>query len=213
MLAQLSVIVILFSCTTWQVHGAVNCTSAGRYADPADATCKRYTLCVFISVNNSFISYDYTCPTTSVFSPVSRQCTTSYVCNNTNSTTPTNSTGFTCTTNGFFANPNAVDCSTYIQCVSINGTFDQSILTCPNNTFYNPNTTLCDFNYNCTQTPTATCTSAGRIPDTTDTTCQRYFLCIATTNGTLLQYNYTCPSTSVFSPTARLCTTNYTCPT
>ncbi|XP_045520925.1 uncharacterized protein LOC123712044 [Pieris brassicae] len=200
---QICIAVLLF-CVVWQVHGAVNCTSAGRYADPNDTTCKNYSLCI-LTTGNTFISYDYTCPTTSLFSPISRTCTTNYVCNTTNTTTTS-----TCTIDGFVANPSSIDCTSYIQCVQINGTFIETVLSCPNGTFYNPNTTLCDASYTCSSA--VTCSSVGRIADTTDTTCQRYFLCVLAANGTLLQYSYTCPSTSVFSPVSNLCTTTYTCP-
>ncbi|XP_022117741.2 flocculation protein FLO11 isoform X2 [Pieris rapae] len=207
MQTQICIAVLLF-CVVCQVQGAVNCTSAGRYADPVDTTCKNYTLCV-LTTGNSFISYEYTCPTTSLFSPISRTCTTNYVCNTTNTT---NTTTSICTVDGFVANPSSTGCTSYIQCVQINGTFVETVLSCPNGTLYNPNTTLCDASYNCPSAVSVTCSSVGRIPDTTDTTCQRYFLCVLAANGTLIQYSYTCPTSSVFSPVSNVCTTTYTCP-
>lgn len=201
-------IYLQLSSIVWQVHGAVNCTStgAGRYADTDDTTCKNYTLCVYVSASNSYDSYDYVCPTTSVFSPVSKVCTTNYVCNNTNSTSSS-----VCTADGYIANPSSTNCTSYIECVEINSTYVETVLTCPEDTYFDPNTTLCEANYNCTTT--VSCTSAGRIADTSDTTCQTYYLCVLASNGTLLQYTYTCPSTSVFSPNSDQCTTSYTCPT
>lgn len=131
-------------CAYW-VQAQVSCTTTGvgRFADPSDTTCKNYTLCVRSATNGTYFSYNYVCPTTSLFNPSSQQCSTNYTCGTTTSTTA--------------------------------------------------------------------CPSAGRYPFTSDTTCQTYYLCVLASNGTFSTYNYTCPSTSLFSPTLRRCTTNYTC--
>lgn len=202
-------------CGAWQAHAQVNCTATGpgRFAEPSDTTCQNYILCVFNPTTATYIGYNYTCPTTSVFNPNTKQCTasTNYVCPVT-ATNATN-TSSVCTADGFTADPASTDCSTYISCVQINGTFTETTMTCPNGTFYDPTTTLCDSSYNCTTTSTFTCTAVGRFPDPADTTCQSYYLCVLPANGTLIPYQYTCPNTSVFSPTTRVCTTNYNCPT
>ncbi|KAG6450727.1 probable endochitinase [Manduca sexta] len=220
---KLGLTVFFVLCTIWQVNAAVNCTAtgAGRFTDGTDPTCQNYTYCVFVSSNSSYLAYNYVCPSTSVFNPASAKCTasTNYVCN---VTTPAPANTSVCTADGFVADPNAVNCSSYIQCVQINGTFDETTFTCPANTFYDPNTTLCDSNYTCTtNTPPAantttapfTCSTVGRFANSADTACKTYYYCVLANNGTFVQYNYTCPTTSVFSPTSRLCTTSYTCPT
>ncbi|XP_039745898.1 uncharacterized protein LOC120623756 [Pararge aegeria] len=194
-----SIAVFLILCFAWQVKSAVTCAANGRYPDPADTSCKNYTLCVARS-NGSFIGYNYICPSTSLFNPAIAQCTTNYVCNVTTSV---------CTTEGFFADPNGTNCSTFISCVNVSGTFVQTAMSCPSNTFYNPVTTLCETNYVCT----FTCNAAGRYANPADRTCQSYFLCVAANNGTISQYQYNCPTVSVFSPVTRVCTTSYTCPT
>lgn len=199
----------------WQAHATVNCTAAGRFADPADTTCKNYTLCVYDSSTGTYLAYDYVCPTSSVFSTVTSQCTasTNYVCNVT--TTTTNTTSSVCTADGYVADPNSTNCTTYIQCVEVNGTYIETTYTCPSNTYFNPNTTLCESDYNCTTTSntTFTCTTAGRFADPTDTTCQDYYYCVLLSNGTFAQYEYTCPSTSLFNPSTQVCTSSYTCTT
>ncbi|XP_075972439.1 uncharacterized protein LOC142974161 [Anticarsia gemmatalis] len=206
---QIIIAVFMLCVFAWQAHAAVNCTAAGRFADPADTTCQNYTLCVYSSTTASFLAYNYVCPTTSVFSPTLSQCTasTNYVCNVTTTTTTTS----VCTADGFIADSTSTDCSTYIQCVQINGTYTETTLTCPTNTFYNPTTTFCEADYNCTTTTTFSCSTAGRFADTTDTTCQNYFYCVLLSTGTFTQYNYTCPSTSLFNPTTAQCTSTYTC--
>ncbi|CAH2237239.1 jg11209 [Pararge aegeria aegeria] len=103
-----SIAVFLILCFAWQVKSAVTCAANGRYPDPADTSCKNYTLCVARS-NGSFIGYNYICPSTSLFNPAIAQCTTNYVCNVTTSV---------CTTEGFFADPNGTNCSTFISCVN-----------------------------------------------------------------------------------------------
>ncbi|XP_038213262.1 uncharacterized protein LOC119833347 [Zerene cesonia] len=210
---KLSITIFLLVCLVWKAQAAVNCTATGvgRFADPADTTCKNYSLCALDSNTNTILTYNYSCPTTSVFNPTTRVCTTNYVCPTNGSTTNTTTTAV-CTTDGFVADPSSTDCTTYIQCVNIGGTFSQTTLTCPSGTFYNPTTTFCEVSYTCPTTQTISCTSVGRIANTTDTTCQGYVLCVAATNGTLLQYSYTCPTTSLFNPNTRVCTTNYTCP-
>lgn len=197
-------------CLAYQAYGqSVNCTTtgAGRFADPTDTTCQNYTYCVYVASTGSFVSYDYTCPSTSVFNPNSGLCTasTNYVCN---------VTATTCTADGYIADPSVTDCSSYIECVNIDGVFSETTYSCPTGTYYNPNTTFCDSTYTCTTNTTTTiftCSSTGRFANSADTTCQTYYLCVLASNGTFLQYEYTCPTTSVFSPVSRLCTTSYTC--
>ncbi|XP_026747351.1 uncharacterized protein LOC113508482 [Trichoplusia ni] len=207
---QVIITVLLLSVCAWQAHAVVNCTAtgAGRFADPADATCQNYTLCIFNAATATYVSYNYVCPTTSLFSPTLSQCTSTYTCPNTTNVAPTVPAA-TCTADGFVADPASTDCSTYIQCVLINGVYSQTQLTCPTGTFYNPTTTLCDPNYVCG----FTCTTAGRFPNTADTTCQSYYYCVLLATGLFTQVNYTCPTTSVFSPLTSVCTTTYTCPT
>ncbi|KAI8440412.1 hypothetical protein MSG28_001732 [Choristoneura fumiferana] len=198
-------------CCAWQVHAAVNCTSAGRFADPDDTTCKNYTYCVYDSSTGTYLSYNYVCPTTSVFNPNSAQCTasTNYVCNVTTTTTNTS----VCTSDGYIADPSSTNCSSYIECVEIDGSYTETTYTCPDDTYFDPNTTLCESDYNCTSSSTFTCSSAGRFANSADTTCQTYYYCVSESNGTYLQYEYTCPSTSVFNPSSAVCTTSYTCTT
>lgn len=200
------------ACAVWQTQAAVNCTStgAGRFADPDDTTCQNYTLCVYVSSSASYVSYNYVCPTTSLFNPTTGLCTADYTCN----VTTTNTTTSVCTADGYIADPSSTNCTTYIQCVEINSTFTETTLTCPDDTFFNPNTTLCESDYNCTTTAATTevtCTAAGRFANTTDTTCQAYYLCVLASNGTYFLYDYTCPSTSLFNPNTKLCTASYTC--
>ncbi|XP_063379772.1 uncharacterized protein LOC134666514 [Cydia fagiglandana] len=209
--SRFGVAVFLVLCCVWHAHAAVNCTAAGRFADPDDTTCQNYTLCVYDSSTGTYLAYNYVCPTTSVFNPNTAQCTASsnYVCN----VTTTNTTTSVCTEDGYIADPDSTNCTTYIQCVEINGTFVETTYTCPDDTYYNPNTTLCESDYNCTTTSTFTCTAAGRFANTTDTTCQTYIYCVLASDGTYLEYDYTCPSTSVFDPDTAVCTTSYTCTT
>ncbi|XP_046979022.1 probable endochitinase [Vanessa cardui] len=208
---KLYITIFLVICLAWDAHAQVNCTStgAGRFADPNDATCKNYTLCVLVSTTTGqYLSYNYVCPTTSLFNPATSQCTANYVCN-ANTTTANTTTSTVCTAEGFTQDPTSTNCSSYIQCLSENGTFVEFPITCPDGSFYNPNSTLCETDYVCG----FTCTAAGRFPDPAVTTCRNYYLCVLATNGTYAQYLYTCPSTSVFNPNTRVCTTSYTCPT
>ncbi|CAG5039673.1 unnamed protein product [Parnassius apollo] len=215
MCKSLGIAIIVVASIAWQAHGAVNCTEtgAGRFADPADTTCQNYTLCVYVSSTNTYLAYNYVCPTSSVFNPNTAQCTASsnYVCNVSTSTNNT-TTSSVCTADGYVADPSSTNCTTYIECVQVNGTFTETTYTCPDGTYFNPNTTLCESDYNCTTTDsTFSCTAAGRFANTADTTCQTYYFCVLANNGTYVQYLYTCPTTSVFSPTISMCTTSYTC--
>ncbi|CAH2092179.1 unnamed protein product [Euphydryas editha] len=209
---KLYIATFLVICLVWQAQAqtqGVNCaqTGAGRFPDPTDTTCKNYTLCVSLNnATNQYISYNYVCPTTSLFNPLTRLCTTNYVCNTT-TTNPVPPTTTVCTVEGFTANPNSADCTSFIQCVLQNGVLTPFPQTCPQGTFYDPATTLCEGNYVCP----VTCAAAGRFPDTSTTGCRNYFLCAAAANGTLTRYQYTCPGTSVFNPNTGICTTTYTC--
>ncbi|XP_031763530.1 uncharacterized protein LOC113523561 [Galleria mellonella] len=270
--------VFLILCLAWQANAAVNCTLSGegRHADPDDTTCQNYTLCVYDSTSGAYLSYNYVCPTTSVFNPSISQCTASsnYVCNVTATTTTATSTTTTlitttpitttpitttpitttpittspftttpitttpitttpitttittittttttiatttatpslCTEDGYIPDPDSTNCTAYIECVDIDGSFIETPYTCPDDSYFDPNTTFCVYDYNCTAT--FTCSSEGRFPDPSDTTCKTYYLCVLASNGTYFGYNYTCPSTSVFSPTEQFCTTSYIC--
>ncbi|GBP56913.1 hypothetical protein EVAR_33969_1 [Eumeta japonica] len=192
----------------------VNCTEtgAGRYADTSDTTCKNYTYCVYDSSTSSYLAYNYVCPTTSVFNPNTHQCTSSdnYTCNNTSSDdTSSSDSDSVCTSDGYVANPNSTDCSSYIECVEINGTYTETVYSCPDDTYYDPDTTYCESDYNCTTS--FTCTSTGRFANTADDTCETYYYCVLASNGTYLQYEYTCPSGSYFNPSSAVCTASYTC--
>ncbi|CAG9792118.1 unnamed protein product [Diatraea saccharalis] len=189
-----------------QVQSAVDCntTGVGRFADPTDTTCKKYTLCVYNSSTKIYTSYNYTCPTT-LFNPNTGTCSPDYVCEVTN---PASSL---CTEDGYIPNPNS-NCTGFIECVKINNTFTATNYSCPDDTFFNPNTTLCETSYKC-PTPTFTCTAAGRFANEADSTCQTYYMCVlVSSNGTYVQEKYNCPSTSVFSPSSSFCTTSYACP-
>ncbi|XP_026326529.1 uncharacterized protein LOC113235148 [Hyposmocoma kahamanoa] len=202
---------VLLLCLMWQVQAEVNCTrtGAGRFTDGTDATCKNYTLCIFNSVTNTYISYNYTCPTSSLFNPATAQCSNDYICNATNNTTSSS----VCTEEGFVADPTSTNCTGYMLCVNVDGVLQEIPDTCPDSSFYDPETTLCVNDYNCT-IPDFTCTAEGRFANTTDTTCKTYYMCVLlSTNNTYVEYRYTCPSTSVFNPTAKICTTSYNCPT
>ncbi|XP_050362734.1 uncharacterized protein LOC126781746 [Nymphalis io] len=207
--AKLYIAVILVLCLAWQVNAQVNCTTtgAGRFAEPNDATCKNYTLCVAVNTAaGQYLSYNYVCPTTSLFNPATSQCTTNYVCN---FTAPADTTTSACTAEGFISDPASTNCSSYIQCLAENGAFTEFPITCPPGSFYNPNSTLCETDYVCG----FACNAAGRFADPAVTTCKNYYLCVLAANGTYAEYLYTCPSTSVFNPNTNVCTTSYTCPT
>ncbi|OWR55443.1 insect intestinal mucin 3 [Danaus plexippus plexippus] len=209
MATKICIAVFLVICFAYKTDAAVNCTATGRFAEPTDTACKNYTLCVLSGT--TFIGYDYVCPSTSLFNPNIQQCTTNYVCNVTN--TNTNTTSSVCTAEGLIADPTSTNCSSYIICLNENGTFVVGeTLDCPNGTFYNPNTTLCEADYNCPSTRPFSCSAAGRFSDPADTTCKLYYLCVLASNGTYVEYQYTCPSTSLFNPNTRFCTTSYTCP-
>lgn len=198
---------------SWEAHAAINCTETGvgRFADPDDTTCKNYTHCIYSTYTKTYTATDYVCSGTSLFNPNTSSCTVSsdFVCNVTD-TIDTETESSVCTANGFFVDLNTTDCSSYIECIDIDGTFLETTYTCPDDTYYNPTTTLCDSDYVCT-TATFSCTTAGRFANTSDSTCQSYYFCVLSTDGSYLQYNYTCPASSVFSPTAKVCTTSYTC--
>lgn len=195
-------------------NSSFSCTTAGRFANPDDTTCETYYMCVLAS-NGSYVQFEYTCPTSAVFNPNTAYCTSSsnYVCNVTSSNTASSSV---CTADGYVTDPSSANCSTYIECVEIDGTYSETTYICPESTNYNPNTTLCDSDYNCTDSSNSTdsafsCTAAGRFANTADTTCQTYYFCVSYNNGTYALYEYTCPSTSVFNPTSQVCTTTYIC--
>ncbi|GBP56914.1 hypothetical protein EVAR_33970_1 [Eumeta japonica] len=202
MQSQLLLCTIIALTLASSTSATVNCTQTGngRYPEPGDTTCKNYTLCVYDSSTSAYLAYDYICPTTSVFNPNTHLCTSSddYTCNTTTSV---------CTSDGYVANPNSTDCSSYIECVEINGTYVETVYSCPDGTYYDPDTTYCEYDYVCT----FNCTSTGRYANTTDDTCKSYYLCVLGSDGNYIQYFYVCPSTSLFDPGTKECTSNYTC--
>lgn len=52
--------------------------------------------------------------------------------------------------------------------------------------------------------------TTGNYANPSDTTCQTYIKCYYY-NGVLKGQKYTCPSTTLFNPTAKLCQSTYTC--
>lgn len=200
----------------WQAYTTVNCkeTGAGRHADRADRTCKNYTLCIYVQATDSYLSYNTACPGVTVFNPKVSKCTSpnTFECKYaTSKPMPSHSPPQSvCTSEGYIADPNPTNCTSYLQCVEINDVYIEFKHNCPETTYFNPNTTLCESNYNCTDT-IFTCSTAGRVADTNDMTCRRYYYCVALYNGTYAKFNYTCPGTTLFNPTSKLCTTRYEC--
>ncbi|KAJ8725148.1 hypothetical protein PYW07_016106 [Mythimna separata] len=204
-------IAFLVLCGNCCAQATINCrdTGPGRFADPADGTCKKYTLCIYVRETNLYISYKAACPSVSVFDPTTAKCTSpqQYICKNRNGVTSTPQFKI-CTYEGFIADPEYKNCSTYIQCVNIFGGFTQLRQNCPNNSYFNPITTLCESNYKCRK---FSCVLPGRTADTTDPTCSRYYYCVLLNNGTFAQYDYSCTNDWKFDPSSKLCTPNYVC--
>ncbi|RVE41141.1 hypothetical protein evm_014210 [Chilo suppressalis] len=187
-----------------QVYSAVNCaaTGAGRFPDPSDTTCKNYTICIYKSSTQTYSAYNYACTSTEFFNPKTGLCASNYVCN------PAASL---CKYEGYIPNPTPNNCSCYIECVKIDDVYIATNYCCPDSTLFNPDSTLCEADYKCPK-PAFKCTEAGRFANPADDACKTYFMCVLVSNdGTMKQLNYTCPSTSVFSPSDRFCTTKYTC--
>ncbi|CAH0669192.1 unnamed protein product [Spodoptera exigua] len=82
MKTTIGVVAILAFCFVWHAYATANCTATGpgRYVEPNDNTCKNYTLCVYITANNTYLAYNYVCPTTSLFNPNLARCTSNYTC-------------------------------------------------------------------------------------------------------------------------------------
>ncbi|XP_022118561.2 uncharacterized protein LOC110995616 [Pieris rapae] len=185
-------------CCLWYANAAVNCTGNGRFPHLDDPLCKSYYMCVYLPWSGSYVHYNYTCPSTSLFNPTTAQCTSNYTCNRA-----------TCTAVGRIPDL-STNCSGYIDCIYINGAILENRVKCPGNSLFNPASRDCEFTFSCTPV----CLAVGRFPDTKVPGCKNYYMCIRLGNGTLVSYtNYTCPSISVFNPNTQVCTTNYTCTT
>ncbi|CAK1551945.1 unnamed protein product [Leptosia nina] len=117
---------------------------------------------------------------------------------------------------GRFPDPKDATCKLYGLCVYVasNNSYQFYNYTCPETTYFDPASEVCSASYDCpTGNDTVTCQTAGRIPDSTDTTCQNYFMCIEAPDGTIVPYPQSCPSYSIFNPEIGVCTSDYQCPT
>ncbi|CAH3993123.1 uncharacterized protein LOC123711975 [Pieris brassicae] len=119
---------------------------------------------------------------------------------------------------GRFADPTDTTCKLYDLCVFIasDSSYQSYNFTCPEKTLFDPANAVCSNKYKCDSTnddPPASCNKVGRIADPLDITCQRYFLCIRASDGSIVPYPYTCPPFSVFNPNSGICTSssNYQC--
>ncbi|CAH0628729.1 unnamed protein product [Chrysodeixis includens] len=218
--------------STWSTNSSFICTSQGYFADPDSTNCTAYIECqedsgdykevsnicpenTFYNPNTTLCDFDYKCPTATDSDNSSSG--DSDADSSDTDTTDTSNTTFNCTAQGFFADPDSTNCTSYIECQEDStGAYTDVKYPCPDGTYYNPDTTLCDFDYKCptetdSEDATFTCTGAGRFANSADVTCQTYYYCVALNDGTYSKFDYTCPSTSMFHPTKKICTMDYDC--
>ncbi|XP_068628094.1 uncharacterized protein [Battus philenor] len=120
----------------------------------------------------------------------------------------------TATGAGRFPVPNDATCRNYTLCVlnTANNSFSSNNYVCPTTSLFNPVLQRCSTNYTCgANSASGVCPTAGRFPNASDNTCRTYFMCVLAANGTFSSYNYTCPTSSLFSPVLRRCSASYTC--
>ncbi|XP_045480800.1 mucin-5AC-like [Harmonia axyridis] len=145
---------------------------------------------------------------------------------------------FVCEEKGRFPDLLDLSCSSYFLCTQLpDGTFVQAKYRCGNGLSFNPSTQTCSSFYKCpcsvTTSPTSSsqisslstkipdfcqptaefvCTSVGRFPKPGDVSCCTYYSCSKSTNGTIIQTEFSCPEGSSFDPVFRTCSDSYTCP-
>ncbi|XP_026326531.1 uncharacterized protein LOC113235149 [Hyposmocoma kahamanoa] len=194
-------LIILTAYGPWHVHAAVDCTAtgSGRFIDPDDSTCTKFSLCLYLPGKCQYKAFDYTCPTYTIFDPALTVCTsaTNFVCNS------------KCPGEGIFPDPDSTDCTSYLICVGDGKGFVNTVVKCPENTLFNPSTTVCEFDYICPKK--VSCSSKGYFANKNDKTCQSYYYCSLLANGEYVRYDYKCPGIWKFSPIFRGCTPLYNC--
>ncbi|XP_065090272.1 mucin-2-like [Ochlerotatus camptorhynchus] len=175
--------------------------------------------------NRCVIMSQYQCPTattTSTVEPTTQETTF---------TTPSIATSpgiFSCTSIGRHPDPSQPDCSKYKYCLlTATNEFLEYTFNCPSGSYFNPLELRCSIGYSCPAlSPTVIsegttelslmttpfyCTSDGRFPDPTSEGCDTYIMCLKTTVGNFQNYNFKCPSGSLFSPAEAKCSTSYLC--
>ncbi|CAH1989689.1 unnamed protein product [Acanthoscelides obtectus] len=177
------------------------CNRKGRVENLNDLTCQSYFLCNQLR-NGSFVKTKYLCPKNSYFDPVLGICSTDYSCPcnghtttvlpstttyETTKTTSKTTTGRVCSyeeaseylycnRKGRFENLNDLTCQSYYLCNLLrNGSFIRTKYPCPQGSYFNPSSGLCDTRYTCpcnedTDTSSSSTAEASTIPTTSDRT-------------------------------------------
>lgn len=186
----------------WHVQAAVDCTANGRgnFLDPEDSTCTKFSLCLYLPGNCQYKAFDYTCPAYTIFDPALSICTsaTNFVC------------GSKCPEEGYFPDPDSIDCSSFLNCISDDkGSFISNLQTCPDGSVFDPAAGYCTNGYICPEN--VRCNAKGYFADKKDKTCQNYYYCSLLANGQYVSYDYKCPGIWKFNPTFNVCTPFYDC--
>lgn len=115
------------------------CTAEGRIADPSSNNCSRYIDCV--KINLAILPFPNTCPGSSLFNPIKKDCDTSYTC-------PFH---YICSAAGRYPDSSIPGCQNYFMCLQLaNGTLvPYTNYTCPSISLFNPNTQKCTTDYTC----------------------------------------------------------------
>ncbi|KAJ8725147.1 hypothetical protein PYW07_016105 [Mythimna separata] len=205
------------------------CTSQGFFVDSESKNCSSYVECIQ-NEDGNYTRTVYTCPDNSLFNPNTTICDFDYECPappkpplKPPPKPPTTKPALVCTSQGFFVDSESKNCSSYVECIqNEDGNYTRTVYTCPDNSLFNPNTTICDFDYEC-PTPLKpplkpppkppTCTSQGFFVDSESKNCTSYVECIQNEDGNYTQTVYTCPDNSLFNPNTTICDFDYECPT
>nr|XP_015835071.1 PREDICTED: uncharacterized protein LOC103312740 [Tribolium castaneum]XP_015835072.1 PREDICTED: uncharacterized protein LOC103312740 [Tribolium castaneum] len=232
-----------------QVSERKICTQEGRFVNSEDTTCSTYYVCAL--QNESLVPKKYSCPLGTLFDPNLRVCSAIYKCSSSSAVTFNNANSsefsltscmldkdstenFVCYEKGRFVNPKDLTCTTYFLCSLLhNGSFVQTIYSCPVGSFFDPELHLCSELYQCpcstttsstTTSPSTICYAAqnitenficnkkGRFINPKDMSCTTYFLCSLLRNGSFIQTKYSCPKGSYFDPELHLCSELFHCP-
>ncbi|XP_063904715.1 serine-rich adhesin for platelets-like isoform X2 [Zophobas morio] len=167
-----------------------SCFEEGRFRHPKDETCTTYFLCNLLR-NGSFVQTQYTCPSGSRFDPELEICNIFYVCpclvtSTTSSTSTLSSESVEPSSSGntrSTTTPFASTNSTSTECFAHQNNIEEF-----------------------------SCSEEGRFRHPKDETCTTYFLCNLLRNGSFVQTQYTCPSSSRFDPELQICNIFYVCP-
>lgn len=213
-------------------HFVPECIEEGKFPI-IGSKCTQYVMCT--RGTSGFRTKLYKCPENTGFNPDDSRCTFQYECTeavnfcettfkspttepSTTTTSPETEIQFPECADQRKLPIDNTDCKKYFLCIWSSTGFISAMYSCPNETYFNPETERCSSTYDCLETKirikrniSPTCSTVGHFADPTDITCQYFYTCTEGADGAMLGVREKCKDGYYFDSDIQECSTTPNC--